>query len=207
MTEKQRLLNIAWLVGLVILLSACASRSTKVEFYTLSTIATSEAAQATSCEGITIGVGPISWPKMLERPQIVTRSDDHRVMIDEFHRWSGSLQEDFSRTIVQNLSLLLANDHVLIYPKQAGPDLKYRIDIDIQQFDGKPGDAVILKAIWRARNPVDNSVLMSDSVTIQAPVATENFAALVAAQSTAVGLFAKDLAVGITGLCSSPDGT
>jgi len=207
MIEKRRLLSIACLAGLIILLSACAARSTKVEFYTLSTIATSEAAQAPSCGNIAIGVGPISWPKMLERPQIVTRNDDHRVMIDEFHRWSGSLQEDFARTIVQNLSLLLANDHILSYPKQAGPELKFRIEIDIQQFDGKPGDTVTFKAIWRARNPIDNNILISDSVTIQAPVTAKNFEALVAAQSTTVGLFAKDLAVGIADLCGNPNNT
>jgi len=41
--------------------------------------------QTVSDTTLAIGVGPVEFPKFLDRPQIVTRKSQHRVEVSEFH--------------------------------------------------------------------------------------------------------------------------
>ena len=66
--------------------------------------------------GIGLGVGPIRMPLYLDRSDIVTRGSSNQVEIADFAQWAGPLQENFSRVLAENLSVLLATDKVGIFP-------------------------------------------------------------------------------------------
>src|SRR6266540_6222252 len=101
------------LVAALIGLGACAS--TPSRFYILNTLPVSEMTPATAAErGPVIGVGPITLPKYLDRPQIVTRASRNQLTLGEFDRWAESLQENFSSVLVENLALLIPTDHILL---------------------------------------------------------------------------------------------
>ncbi|MCB1821939.1 MAG: membrane integrity-associated transporter subunit PqiC, partial [Candidatus Competibacteraceae bacterium] len=79
------------------MLAGCGS-TPPTAFYTLSPLSASLPTAQTSASrsDVTIGVGPVTVPEFLDRPQIVTRTTANRLDVDEFHRWGGSLQEDFA---------------------------------------------------------------------------------------------------------------
>ena len=134
----------------VLLLAGCAGQSPRVDFYLLSADARSmgEAGMAGACSGQAISVGPVSWPRYLDQPRIVTRAGSNRLEANEFNRWGGSLEDDFSRTVIRNLSSLLQSELVVNYRRSAHFVPVYRVEMDVRQFDGQLGGDVILDAKW-----------------------------------------------------------
>jgi uncharacterized protein len=155
-----------WRLAVVALMASLlglgACTSTPSRFYILNTIAASETIPATAAErGPVIGVGPITFPKYLERPQIVTRASRHQLTLGEFDRWAEPLQENFSRVLVENLALLIPTEYILLnpWPGSAAPD--YQVSVEVRQFDDWLGGESTLLARWslldrggtRAREP------------------------------------------------------
>lgn len=178
----------------IFMLIGCGS-TPPTAFYTLSPLNTSlQTAQTGVSHSDIIGVGPITIPEFLDRPQIVTRTTANRLDIDEFHRWGGSLQEDFTRVLIENLSRLLATHQVHGYPSSEPLDLRYRFAIDVQQFDGRPGKEVTLNAIWTLLDESTGKPLITKRFEHLSPVASSDYEALVAAHSTALAALSLELA-------------
>lgn len=186
---------ITWTMAGLFMLVGCGS-TPPTEFYTLSPLsASSQTAQTSvSRSDITIGVGPITIPEFLDRPQIVTRTTANRLDVDEFHRWGGSMKEDFARVLVENLSRLLATNRVSVYPSPEPLDLRYRFVIDVQQFDGRLGEGVTLNAIWTLLDEKTGKPLLTRRFEYSAPTASPDYEALVAAHSAALAALSRELA-------------
>ena len=188
--------QICWtaMVGLF-MLAGCGS-TPPTAFYTLNPLRASlpTAQTGASRNDITIGVGPVTIPEFLDRPQIVTRTTANRLDVDEFHRWGGSLQEDSARVLVENLSRLLGTNQVSVYPNPEPLDLHYRIVIDIQQFDGRLGEGVTLNAIWTLLNEKTGKPLLTRRFEYQAPATSADYEGLIAAHSAALEAFSRELA-------------
>jgi uncharacterized lipoprotein YmbA len=136
---------------LMVCLTACVlcscSRSPRIAFYTLS----SETKPDPSAAGgafYSIVVGPVSIPELYDRPQLVTRVDSNRVEILENHQWASPLKGEISRTIANDLALLLKSSRVAVYPWNTESDTDIRVWIDIQRFDMTAGKGVDLEASW-----------------------------------------------------------
>ena len=63
-----------------------------------------------AAQGPVIGVGPITVPKYLDRPQIVTRSGRNQLALGEFDRWAEPLQDNVLRVLAENLAFLIPTD-------------------------------------------------------------------------------------------------
>jgi hypothetical protein len=46
--------------------------------------------------------------------QIVSRSGENSLIVDEFNRWGGDFQSDIQRVIGENISILLPTDQVIL---------------------------------------------------------------------------------------------
>ena len=96
-------LALVTLGGLLLGLEACTS--TPSRFYVLSSLSASETIAATAAtQGPVIGVGPITLPKYLDRPQIVTRAGSNQLALAEFDRWAEPLQDNVARVLAENLA-------------------------------------------------------------------------------------------------------
>ena len=159
-----------------------------VTFYTLTPMAVMQDAGSgqTNLKDVLIGIGPLKFPKILDRPQIVTRPAPGRLDLAEFKRWGGFLKDDFLSVMAENMMTLLGTDQVVVYPWPGNLNPSYRIEFDVHQFDGKLGDSVVLNVSWILRTPdqTDNTHLRR--ATIVQPVSGPDFDALVAAQSEAL---------------------
>ena len=136
---------------IAVLLAGCGGSPTPLEFYTLNSLSgmSQNAIPANAAQNIAIGIGPVKIPKILDRPQIVTRTGPNKIKVDEFHRWAGPLGTEIAQVLAENISLLLATDQVAVYPWEVDFKPQYRIALDIRYFEGQLGENVFLDVVWR----------------------------------------------------------
>jgi uncharacterized lipoprotein YmbA len=177
---------------MIMLISGCGAVTSSSEFYMLKPL-TSEPSPQGGVKGLVLGVGPASFPEYLNRPQLITRESPIKVRVNEFQRWAGSLQEDFLQVLAENLSLLLDSDKVLAHPWGNYFEVGYKVPLDVQQFDGTPGEAVFLNVRWSVLSG-DDKVLVTRKSVIKIDVAGTDYDALVLAESQALAKLSKEIA-------------
>ena len=193
--------NISWAFLVMVFLLAACSTTPPVKYYTLNALPEmqQDTPEAVSGNGIAIGVGPVDFPKLLDRPQIVTRQSQNRVKVSEFHRWASALQGDFSRVLAKNISILLPTDRVAVYPWTDQFSPTYRIKLDVEQFDGQLGNFVSLDVMWSVTGREDKDPVVRTSV-IEEPVSTADHEGLVAAMSRVLETLSREIVEVIDGL-------
>lgn len=177
----------------VTLLLAGCSQSPVVKYYTLSSLPKPLNAPAPD-RSLAIGVGPITFPRLLERPQIITRLGPHRVEINEFHRWAGSLPADFSARLADNLGSLLGTAQVAVHPWEDSFKPSFQVRLDVTRFDGAPGEEVTLEGTWTLSGLDPHPTTLTRKTSIKKPVPGTDFEALVAAHSQAISALAQEIA-------------
>jgi len=177
---------------MVFLLTAC-STTPAVRYYTLNPFSEMQPdiSQTVSETTLAIGVGPVEFPRFLDRPQIVTRKSQQRIAVSEFHRWAGSFSEDFLRVLAKNISMLLPADRVVAYPWTDHFSPTYRIQLTVEQFDGRFGGDVVLNVTWSVWNQKDANKPVIRHTSVKEPLSTEDYDALVAAQSRAIATLSR----------------
>ena len=182
-------------------MGGCAS-SKPARFYTLNSLSTSgEHPQSVAArQGIAVAIGPVAIPDYLDRPQIVSRSGPRELKLAEFERWAGSLEEDISRVLAENLSVLLAPDNVTVlrWGRDAYPfPAQYRVGVDVLRFDGTIGESVILSARWSVSREEEKKVLSAGESNVREPVGRPDYGALVEAMSRALETLGREIAAAI----------
>lgn len=188
----------ALLLTVTLLLGACSAKSPPVSFYTLSTLPGTDqtAAPASRAQTVSIGIGPVQLPELLDRPQIVTRSSANRIQVAEFHRWGGALKEEVIRVLVENITQLTGVNQVLAFPWGAF-EPTYRVVVDIQQFDGPLGGSVRLKARWSIISAQGSQSPPMNITEITATVSGASHEDQVAAHSQALGRLSREIAAAL----------
>jgi uncharacterized protein len=95
-------------------LAGCLGSSPAARFYTLSTLPSHEG-QGGGGGGpaIRIRVAPVTLPEGVDRPQLVRRTGENTVVVDEFDRWVEPLDALLRNTLVQDLGALVPEAQVL----------------------------------------------------------------------------------------------
>jgi uncharacterized lipoprotein YmbA len=178
----------------LLLLGGCAGQPTR--FYILSPLPGTEAASpATSPgHGPAIGIGPVTLPRYLDRPQIVTRAGPYQLQLGEYDRWAEPLETNFSRAFAENLSLLMATDQVAIHPWPRGTPIDYQVSIEVAHFVGQRDGESVLVANWTLFRGEGQEALVSRKSRYSTPVAGEAYEAMVAAMSQTVADLSRDIA-------------
>jgi uncharacterized lipoprotein YmbA len=188
---------------LAVLLAGCAGQSPRSNFYMLSAEANPLADLTGNCNSQAISVGPVSWPRYLDQPRIVTRVGANRLEDNEFNRWGGSLEDGFVRTVIKNLSGLLHSELVVNYRRSEHFDPVYRVEIVVDQFDGQMGESVILDAKWSILAAASDKLEMVRTSSIRKDVSGPGYDALVNASSLAVAQLSEEIAVQLDRLCTA----
>lgn len=137
------------LLALLSTLASCSNTLTGgsdgTRFYSLSSLAPGNA----SNKNLRIGVGPLEIPRLINRPQIVSRKNDTEIIMAEAHQWGGSHKEELIQVITDNLSSLLKTEKIEQYPWKFAFKPNYQVRINIERFDGELGRNITLRARWR----------------------------------------------------------
>jgi hypothetical protein len=181
------------MVSLMVLVLAGCTTTPPVKYYALDPYfeLRGENSPAVVQSPLAIGVGPVEFPKMLDRHQIVTRKTRYQVDVSDYHRWASSFSEDFLRVLTRNIATLLPTDRVVAYPWADGFSPTCRLHLIVEQFDGRFGGDVVLKVAWSVRNQADQKAPVTKHARITEPIHGETYDELVAAQSRALGTLSR----------------
>jgi len=188
-----------WLLFLVtaMLISGCGV-SQSPRFYSLRPLASPAGPPPAGGNTALIGLGPVAVPDRLDRPQILSLSGENEITIAEFDRWPGSLREEVSRTVAENLSILLPSYRVVSYPWGRRLNLDRQIAIDIIRMDGQLGGQVLLKANWAVMTDNGMKTLSVRRTEITEGTTAPDYDAYVAAQSRALEKLSREIAAAVT---------
>jgi uncharacterized protein len=182
---------LCFLVGLA---AGCGSTPAS-RFYTLS----AGAAPAATPSNLSISVGPVSVPAIVDRPQIVVTAGPNQVRLEEFNRWASPLQNGIARAVAENLVAMLGTPRVTLSSQTLSSEADYRAAIEVQSFESMPGDAAVLDAVWTVRRAKDGKA-QTGRTTVREPVQEKGYDALAAAHSRALARLSRDIADAVRAL-------
>ena len=183
-----RFLTITAVWALTAFVAGCASTPAS-RFYTLS----AAPGPAGTPSNLSVVVGPVSLPAVVDRPQIVVSMGPNQVRLDEFNRWASPLQHDISRVVAENLSAMLGTPRVTLSAQTLSADADYRAAIEVKSFQSAPGEAAVLDAVWSVRRAKDGKS-ETGRTTEREAVEEKGYDALAAAHSRAVARLSQDMA-------------
>jgi uncharacterized lipoprotein YmbA len=126
--------------------TGCLGSSPASRFYTLSTLSPHEG-QGGGGGGasVRVRVAPVSVPEGVDRPQLVRRTGENTVAVEEFDRWAQPLDALLRSTLVQNLGALLPEAQVL---GDAAPGLEADRTVVVAVSRLDLSSQVALDAVW-----------------------------------------------------------
>lgn len=179
----------------LLMLWGCGS-TPPTRFYVLPTLTDASPPAPTSKRDLTIGVGPVTLPPYLDRPQIVTRASRVKLDLGEFDQWAASLQDGVVRVLAENLSLLIPTDRVVLHPwsRMTVPD--YQVTVEVMQFDAGPGGEVVLAARWQILTANEKELVMRKS-RLTAAAGGHEYEAMVTAMGRTLDTLSRDIATAL----------
>lgn len=170
-------------------LAACAS-SPQSRFYTLTPLVPVEKKQSST---VSVNVAPVEIPDYLDRPQIVTRDGKNALVLAEFDRWAGSLGENMSVVLAEDLALLLGTDRVFVNSAASSDEVDCTVTMRVLRLDALPGDHVLLKAQWTVNRPDGKNALTRVS-NITKTLDDRSYDTMVAAVNQAIEQLSREIA-------------
>ncbi len=170
-------------------------------FYTLSSASSAPAGPALgSHPNLGLVVGPLEFPRYLDRPELVTRDGAHRLIVADAHRWAGSMSSDVLLSIADDLGRLLGTARVVAYPSAPRFTATYRVLLDVHEFEGVLGEKITLRVRWTIASVADGRALVVEESVFEQPVASASYEDLVTAESAALGALSNEIAERIASL-------
>ena len=195
--QIKKLVALRWVLGTaLILLIGCGAATGPVQFYALSNPETpAQMSGSQNVSGsIALGVGPLEIPKMIDRPQIVTRDTGNKLQVAEFHRWGGALNEDILRVLTEQLSGLLKSNRVMAHPWAEFFQPDYRVYLIFHRFDGRLGESVVLNATWSVTDGRGRNALAVKRSVINELLPSADYESLVSASRGALEKLGQQIA-------------
>jgi uncharacterized lipoprotein YmbA len=190
-------------IGLLLLLAAgCAGPSPRSNYYLLSAVPDQETGQATTAvsDGLSIGIGPVSFPDYLDRPQIVIRTGPNEIAFSEFDRWAEPLRNNFIRVFKEDLVDRLETDSIFVYPWPPGAVFEFQVSAEVTRFEAHPGDSAKLDVQWTILRDHDREVILNRKSSYSIDLDDADYKTIVAAQSRTVADFSREVAAAVTEL-------
>jgi uncharacterized protein len=164
------------------------------QFYVLSADPGAPVAQRASRRPLSIEIGPVSLPDIVDRPQIVTRLDSNRIKLGEFDRWAGDLNENLVSVLSQNLMARLNTQDISYFRSQSRGNPDFRIALRFFRFDGQLGERAGIAGVWQLLDGVESCQLESHQFDISETPAGSGYADFVAALSKGVAELSQSIA-------------
>ena len=178
-------------------LAGCIGSSRPSRFYTLEPLQVRDGQGTTTTEA-SLAVGPVELPDYVDRPQIVTRTGSSELVIAEFDRWGGSLENQISGSLVATLQDRLATRQIAVFPWRSSTTsgaTPYRLSVSVSRFDGVLGQSVVLQGRWTltSLNAGKEEPLAVNEAVVTERIAGSDYEALVAAMHRALVRFGQQM--------------
>lgn len=155
-----------------------APQKDESKFYLLTPIAdgvSTAVSPANQAQELSIGVGPVTFPGYLKRPEVVTRTGTDQLDLSEDKRWAEPLDSNFQSVLGQDLSQMLATQRIVIFPWYGKTHIDYQVEIQVSRFDVSSDGQSRLTARWSIKN-ANGKILFASETTTTAAVADDDAA-------------------------------
>lgn len=191
------------MVLFLLTLTGCILKSQPAQYYTLNPIRRPEVRHDFKPR-FTVSVGPIILPDSLKRPQIAIRTNDNQMGFSEFHKWAGPLKDDTKRILAENIGILLAEEGATVSTDELLIEPDYRVVVNINRFDGIPGETARLNAVWTLKDQKGQKTVAMIQSLITEEMAGPDYLDLVNAQSRTLAALSREIAEEIRKQRKSP---
>jgi len=194
MSGSVRLASFGLLVVMALAAGACRlpRESPTPRYWLLTPI---EGTQPVSAAERSVGVGPVELPAYLDRRGVVRRTSSNELYVARFELWGQPLRDNFTEVLGQNLGNLVPGLVAVSFPwKGPQQDLDYRVVLKVNRFDAGPDDQVVLDTGWTVHRGMSANWIAGGRKVIREPVQGDEYAAIVAAMSQAVGALSREIA-------------
>ena len=187
------------LVAVLIVASIGCFRSPPSRFYSLVSQQGRESDPRLSSDGIQLEVASVVFPQYLTDPRIAVRTGINEISRDEYERWIEDPDVNFRQALLENLSRELKSSNVFssdMYPQRLGSQV---LQVEVLQFDVTDEGRAMLRVRWATGS--SRAALSSTPLTVSEFTAlAEHHAseARVAAMSSLIGSFAKEISTRVT---------
>jgi uncharacterized lipoprotein YmbA len=183
----------------VIIFGGCAGKSDPARFYQIPSsrkLVSQDVFNAANPVSV-LGVGPVSLPAYLDRPQIVTRAGDSRLTLAEFDKWAEPLEDSISRFILSELTRQFKDRKIALVPWKQRPDSAGQISITVLQMDNSDKGDAVLVARWTLTGSGGNMLLSRISSLSASVEKTEDVDAWVKSQGLNIEALCQEMAEAI----------
>lgn len=119
--------------------------------------------------GISLGLGPFSFPSYLSRPQMVTRTDPNQIVFSQFNRWAEPVEAGFQRVLAENVGAAVGTNEVVMFPWYEIP-LEYQVKGEVLRFEANDDGEVVLEVIWTVLQLKTKQYLVTKHSDLRRPV-------------------------------------
>lgn len=118
--------------------------------------------------GLALGLRRMDLASYLSVPEIVVRRGANQLVVSEFHRWGGDLDEGINRAVAAHLAGLPPVQAVDVAPWQARARHDYLVQLHVSRFEGIADSAategrIHVLAGWDIIRPLNGLVLVRGS--------------------------------------------
>jgi uncharacterized lipoprotein YmbA len=144
----------------------------------------------------TIGLGPITIPGYLQRPQVVTRVSETELAVSDNDRWAEPLDTCVPSVLAQDLSTDLPGSQIVPFPWPEKGGISYRVSVEFLHLERTVDGKADVEAIWKIRGPGDK-LLQSGATTAKLPGGNDQTSTS-AALSEGIGQISREIAQALT---------
>ncbi len=208
MTRAHTTRRAALVAALALTLTACAVSDPSRYYALAASRPPGRIPVATAAQTITIGVGPVTIPGYLERPQVVTRNANDGLQIWPYHRWAEPLDIGIAQALADDLGTRLPSDRIALYPWPGAMArvIDYQVAVAVVHLDGAPGGRITLDARWRLLGKGGKELAFKRS-TLTESVPESDFPAFVAAMNRAISRLGDEISQEIDSQSASRSAT
>jgi uncharacterized lipoprotein YmbA len=182
-------------VAMIIALCGCGAVPTQNYYILTPQVAAPGTGEAKTATTLNVWIDPATLPEAVDRPQFVISNGDNRVTILEQQRWAESLRAAIPQVIAADLARLVDGARISAAPQTTLADDAYRLTLDVQRFESRPGDSVAVEIAWTLRR--GGPVAKSGRAIAREPVAAGDYGALATAHSKALAAISREIAAAL----------
>ena len=179
-------------------LTGCASRSPEPRYYLLTGPEEKPAGTSEKANRLVLGLETLEIADYLDRPQIAVRETDGRIRFSDGQRWASGFRASASRILRTTLSESLDTNLILKYPWRKSAGVDYRLQVDLERLDGKPGDTARLLASWWLFDEASGNLLVARETRLETPVNGPEMGDLIRAESALLVELGETIALAVS---------
>lgn len=160
---------------------------------------TAAAPTASTTTGLTLGLRRVDLASYLAVPAVMVRRGTTELIVSEFHRWGGELDEAINQSVATHLATQPSVRSVDVAPWAVGARHTYLVQLHVQRFEGVADSAatqgrVHMQAGWDIVRPMDGRVLLRGTTDDRSGAwRVGDYSALVSGLDAALARMARDI--------------